>query len=49
MLYRAVLALNGLELTADDLACVTTMLAVAKGTLDERAFAAWLRARTRPL
>ncbi len=43
------LELNGLELTADDLSCVTTMLAVAKGALDEHAFAAWLRARIRPL
>ena len=37
------LALNGLELMADDSACVLTMLAVAAGSMDEAAFAAWLR------
>lgn len=37
------LALNGLCLAADDAECVLTMLAVAAGTLDEAAFAAWLR------
>jgi len=42
------LALNGLDLVADDAACVLTMLAVAAGTLDEPAFAAWLRHHTRP-
>jgi death-on-curing protein len=42
------LALNGLDLVADDAACVLTMLAVAAGTLDEPAFAAWLRSHTRP-
>ena len=40
------LALNGLDLLADDVACVLTMLAVAGGTLDEAAFATWLRAHT---
>ena len=40
--------LNDVELTADDPDCVLTMLAVAAGTLDEPAFAAWLRAHTRP-
>lgn len=37
------LELNGCSLTADDAQCVTTMLAVAAGELDESAFAAWLR------
>lgn len=37
------LALNGQSLVADDAECVLTMLAVASGTLDEAAFAAWLR------
>jgi len=37
------LALNGHELPADDADCVLTMLAVAAGTLDEAAFAQWLR------
>ena len=37
------LALNGLQLLADDAACVTTMLAVAAGQMDEATFAHWLR------
>lgn len=37
------LVLNGHELVADDLSCVTTMLAVAAGELNEASFAAWLR------
>jgi death-on-curing protein len=37
------LALNGLDLVADDGDCVLTMLAVAAGELSEPAFAAWLR------
>ncbi len=37
------LALNGMTLHADDAACVTTMLAVAAGELDEPSFARWLR------
>ena len=41
------LSLNALELGADDADCVLTMLAVAAGTLDEAAFAAWLRTHTR--
>lgn len=40
------LVLNGHELVADDLSCVTTMLAVAAGELNEAAFAAWLRQHT---
>ncbi len=42
------LSLNGFDLVAEDAACVLTMLAVAAGTLDEAAFAAWLRAHSRP-
>ncbi len=40
------LALNGLELLADDGACVLTLLAVAAGQMDEAAFARWLRDHT---
>ena len=42
------LALNGHTLTADDADCVTTMLAVAAGDIEEAAFAAWLRAHSAP-
>lgn len=42
------LALNGLELRANDVECVLTMLAVAAGELDEAALAAWLRAHGAP-
>jgi death-on-curing protein len=42
------LSLNGFDLVADDAACVLTMLAVAAGTVDEAAFAASLRAHSRP-
>jgi death on curing protein len=38
------LALNGHELVADDLSCVTTMLAVAAGDIDEPTLADWIRA-----
>jgi death on curing protein len=37
------LMLNGFELAADDASCVLTMLAVAAGTINEPAFAQWLR------
>ena len=37
------LSLNGLVLMAADADCVVTMLNVAAGTLDEDAFAHWLR------
>ena len=40
------LLLNNHQLEADDADCVLTMLAVAAGTLDEAAFAQWLRDRT---
>jgi death-on-curing protein len=42
------LALNGLELYADDGDCVVTMLAVAAGQMDESNFARWLRAHSQP-
>ena len=37
------LALNGVELAAEDAACVTATLALAAGKIDEAAFADWLR------
>lgn len=37
------LALNGVQLHADDAACVVAMFAVAAGRMDEAAFARWLR------
>ena len=37
------LRLNGYRLSADDSACVLTMLAVAAGEMDEENFADWLR------
>ena len=37
------LALNGFNLTASDVDCVMTMLAVASGEIDESALAAWIR------
>ena len=40
------LVLNGLDLNADDGACVLTMLAVAAGQMDEATFARWLRAHS---
>ena len=42
------LALNGLDLHADDGACVVTMLAVAAGQMDEATFARWVRAHSQP-
>jgi death-on-curing protein len=39
---------NGYTLTADDADCVLTMLAVADGTLDEAALAAWIRGHAAP-
>ena len=42
------LALNGFDLTADDAACVLTMLAVASGEMSEDDFAVWLRAQLQP-
>ncbi len=37
------LALNGFALTADDVACVLTMLDVAAGEISEESFADWVR------
>jgi death-on-curing protein len=37
-----------LRLAACDADCVLTMLDVAAGTLDEAAFAAWLRSHVQP-
>ncbi|EUJ10733.1 death-on-curing family protein [Methylophilaceae bacterium 11] len=37
------LVLNGYVLTADDVACVLTMLAVAAGEISEAEFADWIR------
>ena len=42
------LALNGFELRSSDADCVTTMLAVAAGQMDEAAFARWLRQHSQP-
>ena len=42
------LLLNEQELVAEDADCVLTMLAVAAGSLDETAFADWLRTHTKP-
>ncbi|MGD0962047.1 MAG: type II toxin-antitoxin system death-on-curing family toxin [Methylomonas sp.] len=41
------LALNGLELTADDSSCVVTMLKLAEGSLSENELVNWIRANTR--
>jgi len=42
------LALNGYALSAEDSACVSTMLALAAGDIGEAEFAAWLRTHTTP-
>jgi death-on-curing protein len=42
------LLLNGLELLASDAGCVTTMLVVAAGQMDEATFARWLREHSQP-
>lgn len=42
------LVLNGYELTADDVACVLTMLPVAAGELSETEFADWIRKYSQP-
>ena len=42
------LALNGRRLVATQAGATMTMLAVAAGSLDEPAFAAWLRSHTEP-
>ena len=43
------LALNGLELVADDPSCVMTMLKLAEGGMFEAEFADWIRANTEPM
>ena len=40
------LSLNGLRLVADQVEAIQVMLAVAEGSLDETAFAEWIRAHT---
>jgi death-on-curing protein len=40
------LDLNGVELTADDAACVVTFLGLAAGDVTEEALTAWLRANS---
>ena len=42
------LGINGRELDATDADVVTTMVALAEGTLTERGLAAWIRDRVRP-
>jgi len=42
------LALNGFDLVATDLECVTTMLSVAAGDIEEAAFADWIRTHMQP-
>ncbi len=41
------LALNGFELVADDVSCVTMVLRLAEGEMSEEAFAGWLRDNVR--
>jgi death on curing protein len=43
------LYLNGYELTADDVECVTVMLGVAAGDIKEPDFAQWLRDNMAPM
>ena len=42
------LALNGLELIADDPSCIVTILKLAEGSLTEAEFADWIRSNTNP-
>ena len=42
------LQVNGLRLTADDAACVLTLLDVAAGEMSEADFAAWVRSNSEP-
>ncbi len=48
VLLELFLNLNGLDLTADDVDCVTMMLSLASGTLTEQELAAWVRAHIPP-
>ena len=43
--YRVFIVLNGAELVADDEDKYIAMLQLAEGSLDEAAFAVWLRSR----
>lgn len=40
------LDLNGFALNADDMDCISTMLALASGDLSEKMLSAWLRKKT---
>lgn len=40
------LALNGFDLQADDISCLTTFIALADGSLPEKGLAAWLAKNT---
>jgi death-on-curing protein len=48
MAVELFLALNDLELVADDQSCVVTMLKLAEGALSESEFANWIRINTKP-
>ena len=43
------LALNGLELTASDTECVTTILSLAAGEISEDELAEWIEANSAPV
>jgi death on curing protein len=43
------LTLNGYDLVADDLSCVTTIVRLAEGKLSEAKFADWIRANLTPV
>jgi len=43
------LALQSYTLLAEDAACVTTMVALAAGDLDESTFADWVRSQCQPM
>jgi hypothetical protein len=47
MTMAVFLGLNGLEFSATEAEVVTTMIALAAGTLDEDALADWIRQYTR--
>jgi death on curing protein len=41
--FELFLALNGYELTADDVSVLNAVIALADGSLSERAFATWIK------
>jgi death-on-curing protein len=43
------LRMNGMQLVADEPEAVTTIMAVAEGSLDEESLAAWIKAWSRRL